>query len=212
MPITEKTVMKTEVIYNDDRTHRYLLRKEWDKAKPKAAIIMLYPSNADTITVDHTTMFVLSNLERLGYGSVAILNLFSSMNGKHSKTDIDNQNLFYITEAVKEVDTIIWAVGTGADNCKKVLEQQRLVLEILADSKSKMRCIANAQGRKFYHPLCPTVRYWRLEEFDYNELRAFNTDEADTEIASTETVIFDNEATAHNEDSKKSKKNKAVAP
>lgn len=212
MSITEKTVMKTEVIYNDDRTHRYLLRKEWDKTKPSAAIIMLYPSHADTVTVDHTTMFVLSNLERLGYGSVAILNLFSSINGKHSKTDIDNQNLFYITEAVKEADTVIWAVGTGADNCKKVLKQQRLVLDTITGVKAKMKCIANAQGRKFYHPLCPAVRNWRLEEFEYSELRAFNADEADTEIAPTETVIFDNEAAAYNKDSKKSKKNKVVAP
>lgn len=29
----ETTTMQTTVIYNDDKTHRYLLRKEWDSDK-----------------------------------------------------------------------------------------------------------------------------------------------------------------------------------
>ena len=74
--ITETTAMQTTAIYSDDKTHRYLLRKEWDSEKKSAEIIMLYPSSADTVTVDHTTMFVLRNLERLNYGSVNILICF----------------------------------------------------------------------------------------------------------------------------------------
>ena len=57
---TETTTMQTMVIYNDDKTHRYLLRKEWNSDKPSAEIIMLYRSFADTVTVDHTTMFEFS--------------------------------------------------------------------------------------------------------------------------------------------------------
>lgn len=212
MPITEKTIMHTEVIYNDTRTHRYLLRKEWDKEKLSAAIIMLYPSYADTVTVDHTTMLVLSNLERLGYGSVNIVNLFSSLNGKNCKTDIDDNNIFYITEAVKEVETVIWAVGTGADNCKKVLEQQKLILEILEEFKGKMKCIADTRGKKFYHPLCPAVRNWILEDFDYSELRAFREEETDTTEGTTEIIIVEKEDMTVNEDKKKNKKNKSHAP
>lgn len=88
MSQTEMTAMQTTAIYNDDKTHRYLLRKDWDSDKPSAKIIMLYPCSADTVTVDHTTMFVLHNLERLDYGSVNIVNLFSSMNGKRSTSDM----------------------------------------------------------------------------------------------------------------------------
>lgn len=94
--ITETTAMQITDIYSDDKTHRYLLRKEWNSEKKSAEIIMLYPSSADTVTVDHTTMFVLRNLERLNYGSVNIVNLFSSMSGKHSTSDIDEDNLGFI--------------------------------------------------------------------------------------------------------------------
>lgn len=38
--------MQTTVIYNDDKTHSYLLCKEWDREKKSAEIIMLYPSSA----------------------------------------------------------------------------------------------------------------------------------------------------------------------
>ena len=128
---TETTTMQTTVIYNDDKTHRYLLRKEWDSDKPSAEIIMLYPSSADTVTVDHTTMFVLQNLERLDYGSVNIVNLFSSMSDKHSTLDIDEDNMNYIMECAEKSDIIIFATGTGGDGNKTVLRMQKQVLDML---------------------------------------------------------------------------------
>ncbi len=33
--ITDKSVVKTEAVFSDDRQHRYLLKKEWDKNKKK---------------------------------------------------------------------------------------------------------------------------------------------------------------------------------
>ena len=124
MPITEKTVMKTEVIYNDDRTHRYLLRKEWDKAKPKAAIIMLYPSNADTITVDHTTMFVLSNLERLGYELVAsgihsLINSVFKCVCTECHNRYDGVDFLYDTSSVETVH--LWHSDVHKDKVRMLL-------------------------------------------------------------------------------------------
>lgn len=123
--ITETTAMQTTVIYNDDKTHCYLLRKEWDSEKKSAEIIMLYPSSADTVTVDHTTMFVLRNLERLNYGSVNIVNLFSSMSGKHSTSDIDEDNIGYIQQYAESSDIIIFATGTGGDGRSSMSRNSR---------------------------------------------------------------------------------------
>lgn len=170
---TETTTMQTTVIYNDDKTHRYLLRKEWNSDKPSAEIIMLYPSFADTVTVDHTTMFVLQNLERLDYGSVNIVNLFSSMSGKHSTLDIDEDNMNYIMEYAEKSDIIIFATGTGGDGNKTVLRMQKQVLDMLKPFQKKLNCITDARGRKFYHPLCPAVRKWILSPFSYDELKAY---------------------------------------
>ncbi len=175
MAYSERTTMTTEVIYNDRRTHRFLLRKHWNSDKPSAAIIMIYPSTSTGVTVDHTTMFVLQNLERLNYGGVYIVNLFSSLSGKNVKTDIDEENMTYILEATHKADTVIWAVGTGSDGIKKVLYQEKQVIEMLDSCKDKLKCIADNTGKKFYHPLCPAVRYWNLVDFDLKELKAFNT-------------------------------------
>lgn len=174
MSYSERTTMTTEVIYNDTRTHRFLLRKHWNSDKPSAAVIMIYPSTSTGVTVDHTTMFTLQNLERLNFGCVYIVNLFSSLNGKHSKTDVDDENMVFIREACNKADTVIWAVGTGSDGIKKVLYQEKQVIDMLSEYKEKLKCIADTTGKKFYHPLCPAVRYWTLADFELKELKAFN--------------------------------------
>lgn len=79
MAITEKSVIKTEIYYSEDRKHRYLLKKQWDSKKPSAMIIMINPSTAEEIVIDHTTMFVVNNVSKLGYGNVDILNMFSKV-------------------------------------------------------------------------------------------------------------------------------------
>ena len=39
MSKTETSTMKTTVVYNDNKTHRYLLRKEWDEDLPEAMVL-----------------------------------------------------------------------------------------------------------------------------------------------------------------------------
>lgn len=82
--ITQRMSLRTEVIYSDDLNHRYLMRKEWDKNKPKATIIMITPSSATEIEINQTTMNVINNLNRLGYGAVDITNLCSLISPKIS--------------------------------------------------------------------------------------------------------------------------------
>jgi hypothetical protein len=65
MAIVNRMSLRTEVVYSDDREHRYIIRKEWDKNKPKATIIMINPSSANEVEIDHTTMNVINNLNRL---------------------------------------------------------------------------------------------------------------------------------------------------
>ena len=33
----------------------------------------------------------------------------------------------------------------------------------------KLFCIADSNGKRFYHPLCPKVRHWNLVKFDIEE-------------------------------------------
>lgn len=213
----ETSTMKTTVIYNDDKTHRYLLRKEWNEKLPEAMVLMLSPSVADTVSVDRTTMLVLENLERLNYGKVSIVNLFSALNGKRTENELDDENLAYITEAAERAEGIIYAVGTGGDGNKTVLKQQYDILNLLKPWKTKIQCIADRNGKKFYHPLCPAVHHWRLEQFDYNELKAFKSespteDPIDFKEAGEAQAVIKSQEPQEETPSKKNKRNKRQTP
>ena len=39
--ITEKSILKTEVRFSENKEYRYLLRKEWDSKKKKAMVVMI---------------------------------------------------------------------------------------------------------------------------------------------------------------------------
>ncbi len=216
MSKTETSTMQTTVVYNDDKTHRYLLRKEWNEDLPEAMVLMLSPSVADKVSVDRTTMLVLENLERLNYGKVSIVNLFSALNGKRTESELDDENLAHITEAAERSEIIIYAVGTGGDGNKTVLKQQRDILNLLNPWKSKMKCIADKFGKKFYHPLCPAVHRWELADFDYEELKAFKSDLASEAPLDFKEVEKAPEITKSQElqeaPSKKNKRNKRQNP
>ena len=39
--------IRSEAVFNDENTHRYILRKEWDKERKKAVVIMIQPNTND---------------------------------------------------------------------------------------------------------------------------------------------------------------------
>ena len=167
-----KTKINTMLIYSDDSKRRYMMTIEWDKTKKSAAVIMLSAGTSDGITFDHTTAYAISNLNRLDYGSVKILNLYSTINNGRAviSEDDDSRNITYIANAAKEVDTVIYVAGTGHANNKKFRKRECEVMEALKPYESKLMCITDGCGGKFYHPLFPKVREWQLEHFLIAEL------------------------------------------
>ncbi len=57
--------LRCESVTNDDATHRYILRIEWNKEKPKATVILIQPASAIPVELDMTTMNIINNLNRL---------------------------------------------------------------------------------------------------------------------------------------------------
>lgn len=170
---TVTTTLTTEAVFSDDHIKRYLLRKTWDDAKPALAIIMLAPSDAAGIELDSTTLLVLNNASRLGYGSVHILNLFATLNDFALKEaegeDADNINA--IVQSAERADTLIYAAGTGKAKNKVFLRRQTQVLTALRPYESKLHCLTNATGKaRLQHPLSPAVRTWHLSPLKISEL------------------------------------------
>ena len=170
---TIKTSLITNAVFSDDEKKRYLLTKTWDSSKPNLAIIMLAPSEASGIALDSTTMLVLNNASRLGYGSVTILNLFATLNDfnlKQAELD-DAENMKVILSAAQTADVIVYAAGVGKAKNKLFQERQKQVLEALKPVEHKLFCLCNEQGNaRLQHPLSPAVRTWELSPLKIEEL------------------------------------------
>lgn len=172
---TITTTLTTMATFSDSNLKRYLLRKTWDENKPKLAIIMLAPSEASGIELDSTTLLVLNNASRLGYGGVDILNLFATLNdfGLKEAEDEDPDNLNAIVQSVQEADSIIYAAGVGKAKSKVFQRRQEQVVTALRPYEDKLHCLTNESGRaRLQHPLSPAVRTWHLSPLKVSELIA----------------------------------------
>ena len=175
---TETTTLNTEAIYSDDGAKRYLLKKTWDEKKPKMAIVMLHPSVADGIQLDTTTQLVVNNASRLGYGSVAIVNLSAVLNDYNlNHTEEDPENIKVILEEANTAEKIIYAPGTGKARNKSFMCLQKRVLLALKDYEPKLNCLCNEDGDgRLQHPLSPQVRTWSLSPLKISELITLPTE------------------------------------
>jgi len=165
--------LRTEIVMSDDETKRYSLRKSWAEDKPSLAIVMLCPSSSGEVAVDTSTSLVLSNCYRLGYGSVTIVNLFSTVNdfALQEVEEDDLENLQAIIAAAEKADCLVMGAGTG--KAKNKLFQKRLeqVLTALRPYEDKLHCLCDENGgSRGLHPLSPRVREWYLSPMRINEL------------------------------------------
>ena len=173
--ITEKDTIKCEAIFNDDRTHRYLWRRIWDKDKPMITVIMLNPCLSDNIITDTTTSLVVNNVARLGeYGGVEIVNLYSKLTVKLRFTETDEElndaeNDAYILKSVETSSKAIVAWGKAINTNARIEERALQVLNMLEVHKEKLYMISDGT-RTGLHPLTPSIRgEWFLEKLYFPE-------------------------------------------
>lgn len=167
------TELRTEAVYSDGGSKRYLLRKAWDDRLPKLAVIMLCAGSAGTVELDTTTQLVLNNASRLGYGSVAIVNLFATLNDfalKQSSGE-DAENLGVIIQEAAAAEKVVYAPGTGKAKNKLFMEVQEQTLLALQPYEDKLCCLCDKEGgSRYLHPLSPRVREWNLSPLKISEL------------------------------------------
>ena len=123
--------------------------------------------------MDTTSLLVLNNADRLGFGSVTITNLFATLNDfdLQMAEDEDPENMNAIVQAAEAADTVIYAPGVGKAKLKAFQTRQEQVLFALLPFAGKLKCLCNANGKaRLQHPLSPAVRTWYLSDFKLNEL------------------------------------------
>lgn len=164
---TVETTLTTTAIYSDDCTRKYLIRKVWEEAKPSLAIILLAPSTTGGVALDNTTQRTICNADRLGFGSVSIVNLFSVMeelNGGSAVAE-DSENMKIILTEAKKCDVLVYAPGNGKAKNQAFQARAAQVLKQLKPYEKKMKCLSNEDGTvRLRHPLFPAVQTWYLRE------------------------------------------------
>lgn len=192
--LNEKDTIRCESVFNDDRTHRFLWKRVWDKDKPIACVIMLNPCIADNIINDLTTNLVVNNIARLEkYGGVVIVNLFSMLTSKlnfrwNSDQDLNlPENDEYIKKSANESDVIVLAWGKSADSNQRIAARAEHVVAMLAEHRDKMMIITDGDKRMI-HPLTPSCRsYWDLLPFSSMAEEAKITTAEESQEESTDT-------------------------
>ena len=167
--ITEKDTIKCESIFNDDRTHRFLWKRVWNKDKPLMAVIMLNPCHSDNIVTDTTTSLVVNNVARLEeYGGVEILNLYSLLTPKlnfrwNDDSDLNHEdNDSYIKKAAEECKTVLLAWGRSGNINQRIEERVVKVINLLQPYEDKLYMITDGI-RIGLHPLTPCLRNtWKI--------------------------------------------------
>ena len=154
--IERTSEVKTKAVFSRDGKRRYLLQIAWDDSKPKACVIMTYPSTADELIIDQTTMLCRNNAVKQGYGSISIVNLFCGLD--LTKPESDRMNGSVLAEECSNADIVLIAYGRGTAHTE---EKERL-LDALKPYADKLYTVADSLGQPFSHPLSPKAREWKV--------------------------------------------------
>lgn len=80
--------MIREAKFNDDRSHRYMLIREWDLTRDPILWIGLNPSTANEEEDDATIRRVIRFSQDWGYGVAVMMNLFTQVTPYPNELDI----------------------------------------------------------------------------------------------------------------------------
>lgn len=156
--------ISSQVIFSKSGKDRYLLKMEWDSTKPLLAIIMTFPSSADELIFDQTTMLVRNGAIKNGFGSVSILNVFSSINNEKPKSDKTNTSI--VMKECDGADKIIVAYGRGTSHTE---EKEAFLLALYEHYQDKLYTIIDSKGLPFSHPLSPLAHVWNIQKLTINK-------------------------------------------
>lgn len=155
--IEKSSTVETTAIFSKNGKERYLLKMQWSDKK-SLTIVMSFPSTADELLLDQTTMLVRNGAVKNGFGGVSIVNLFSSVNNENPKQDKINSSILF--EACESSDMILVCYGRRTD----CVEEKERLLDALQSYRDKLYTLIDSKGLPFSHPLSPLTHEWKIEK------------------------------------------------
>ena len=182
----KKIDLVTEMVCSDDCSCTYEIKKTWDKQKRKGLIIELYPTSSDAMNMDLSTMHLLNHANELGFGTVRIVNLYSTIyNSKPlaKRLETEATNIKYILNILDSPDIleydIVIAWGNSLSSNRKTIEKKAMLLSTMKKKKLiKQVKHIEAEGMDEdvpvgVHPLFLGLHYsknkWKLKPFPVTE-------------------------------------------
>jgi hypothetical protein len=147
--------LENDAVISECGKYRYLLRRAWDHAKPRALFIMLNPSTADARADDATIRSCVRLVSGIGYGSMEVVNLFAwrATDPKDLPTPpsaaIGPNNSRTIEAAVVRCDMAICAWGAHPYAAKHA----QGVLDIIRLNRPAAYCFGKTKAGAPKHPL-----------------------------------------------------------
>lgn len=183
MKTGEKNIV-TQIIGSNDKLQTYEVRRTWDEGKKKGLIIELYPTitTDDTLKMDISTLHLLNHAEEFGWGSVRILNLYSTVFSSKPSTNKlteESENMDFLKTVfsqadIKEYDIVI-AWGSGLATHQQTIRKKIEILEMLNKRKlhKQVKCIVpeyvDDLSQQGVHPLFLGLHHpketWYLEDY-----------------------------------------------
>ena len=146
--------LERDAVISDCGKYRYLLRRAWDHAKPRALFVMLNPSTADA-EIDDATIRSCARLCRgMGYGSFEVVNLFGwratdpkELAAAPDPIGPDNDRI--ISAAIERCDVAICAWGAF----QMAPRRAREVWTEIKSRRPAAYCLGRTQSGAPKHPL-----------------------------------------------------------
>lgn len=143
----KEDIIKSDAIFSEDKKYRYLLSRQWQKAKPQVCFIMLNPSTATENVDDPSVRKCGEYARKWGYGGISIMNIFGfrSTDPKELKKVIDpigkeNDDHLLVNALFCDIVVCAWGMHSLYKNrgvgIKTLLEKHGVPLYYLELSKT----------------------------------------------------------------------------
>ena len=152
--VSDDLIGHGEAVFNEARTHRYLLIRTWEQHAKRLPWVMLNPSTADAFISDPTITRVQNFTRREGYGALAVVNAFglratNPAELRRHPDPVGERNDEFILDQCQPGWTVVAAWGAHGS----LHDRARHVTALLLERGVNLVCLGVTKTGQPVHPL-----------------------------------------------------------
>ena len=151
--------MKRQAYFNDERTKRYLLVRDWSESAESRRVVNfigINPSIADAETDDMTVRKDIGFAKRWGFNCVVLTNLIPDISTDPWKLPywkgFDQDNLMHLDGQIRQSDLVIAAWGNQPRAIAERVALSEHIIRLRDTATRTIHCIGLTKGGYPLHP------------------------------------------------------------